>query len=272
MDYIKIFFDFAPDPREPEGWLSWQHLLFSTLVVLLFVAAAVFCGIRARRADEKYTRRVLVVSTVTMLTLEVIKIVLCCFRYHDPLEWLSVLPLFLCSIMLFSMPIATFGHGRAAQSAADFSFIFGPLCMLAGSYLAANYFSGNAVLSYAPMNSVIEHAISGFFGLFLIIAGRVKIERRRYLDYSIILGGFELLAWLANCMNHAPNPINGQEYEDNYMFFTRDSGTPFSIVVTLTGGNPVLYTLAVASLYFIYMFLVIAVYRLINRLIAKKKA
>lgn len=265
MEYIKIFFGFADDPREAAGWMTPRHLIFATAVVLLTVLAAILCARTAKRRGPAWFRRVLKISAAAMLGMETVKIVILCFRNHDPLAFLSALPLFLCSILLFTMPVAAFGRGRAAQSAADFSFIFGPLCMIAGTYLAGNIFSGSPLLSFSLLVSVTEHALSGFFGLFLLLCGGVRIARKRYADYALILLGFEVLAYLADLMNSRPNPLTGNEYQNNYMFFLSEDGTPFSIVAAIAGGNGPLYTILVALLYFVYLFAVLGVYRLIVR-------
>lgn len=268
-EYIRIFFGFADDPRTAEGWFSPTHLLYATGMVILAVLAAVFLGKRAKRKGERTTRRIMIVATCLMLFFELFKIVLICIRNKDPLCWLSMLPLFLCSIMLFAIPIATFAKGRVRQSAIDFSFIFGPLCMLAGNYLAANYFADSPVFRFDSMVSVTTHSISGFFGLFVMIAGLVRIEKRRIPDYCVILGGFELLALAADLINK--NPIAGREYESNYMFFRDSSGTPFSIFENIAGGPGAFYTVLVALSYFAYLFAFLGVYFLIRHLMKKKR-
>lgn len=50
--YMKEFFGFGGYAREPESYLSWQHLLFVTSLMAIMVALAVLFGLRNRNKDE----------------------------------------------------------------------------------------------------------------------------------------------------------------------------------------------------------------------------
>ena len=81
---------------------------------------------------------------------------------------------------------------------------------------------------------------------------------------ALILLTFELLALAVDLLQ------KDSGYMDNYMFFTSDSGTPFTIITTMVGGIPWLYTIAVMLLYFIYMGLFIGGYHLVKKIANKK--
>ena len=46
MNIIKEFFGFGGYQREPEGYLSWQHLTFVSALVVIMIALAAVLGIR----------------------------------------------------------------------------------------------------------------------------------------------------------------------------------------------------------------------------------
>ena len=53
--------------------------------------------------------------------------VLCTRNAGDPAYWQKLLPLFLCSIQLFTLPLAAFTKGRLKNASLDFVLIFGLL-------------------------------------------------------------------------------------------------------------------------------------------------
>ena len=264
-DILKEYFRWTEN-REPEGFLSWQHLTYATFMVALTVFLAVFLGRKFRNCTPEEKDRVVKVAAVVIVCCELFKIVLISIRAHDPWKFRSMLPLFLCSINLFTIPIAAFCRGKFKEYAQDSVFMYGCLCMLAGSYLAANYFDGSPVLSFDPMMSVTTHCIAGFCSLYLGIAGCIRARLRCFLQSLLLIVGIEGIALLANLWNRGSDG----EYESNYMFLSNSAGTPFEIFNTIAGGNQILYTLQVAASYLVYALLFIGVYALILR--AKPKA
>lgn len=262
---IKIYFGFESDPREAEGWLSWQHLLYVTLMVALAVLLAVLLGRKYKNRSEKEKLKVVRIATVVILSCEIFKIVINSVQAHDPLHFLSNLPLFLCSIHLLAMPFAAFGKGRVRETCSDFILVFGPLGCIAGTYLAGNIFGGSPVLSFGPMVSVTTHCISGFVGVYLGISRLARLKKKNLSFTLSILVFFELLAWSAN--QYLKVERFGHSYQHNYMFFTSSDGTPFSICEKIVGGNQVLYTLFVALLYIAYL----AAFAAVWMLCAKRK-
>ena len=154
MPTIRQFFGFEEDPRTPEGWFSWQHLTYVTALVIAVILLGTTVGRHFRGLSFAQRRKPLRVAAVLMLALEAFKIILISIRSGDPWSFRSMLPLFLCSIILFTLPIAAFGRGRLAAAAMNFTFVFGMLCCLAGTYLAANYYDHSPVFRFITNNRV----------------------------------------------------------------------------------------------------------------------
>ena len=127
---MREFFGFGGYQRTPEGYMSWQHLLFVTLLILTAVFLAIFLGRKNRHRPLEERNKVLVVAAIAIDAFELFKIVLLCFREHNPMHWLTNLPLFLCSIQLIALPLAAFSKGRIKEAALDFVSIFGVLGMV----------------------------------------------------------------------------------------------------------------------------------------------
>lgn len=250
---MREFFGFGGYQREAEGFMSWQHLLFVTLLMAAMVSLAVWLGKKYRHSEDSKKNKVLIVSAIAIDSFEIFKIVLLCIRGNDPMSWLYNLPLFLCSIQLITIPLAAFAKGRIREAALDFVFIFGILGAVMGTYGAGNNYGTYPVLCFDNVVSGITHAISGFASLYIVISGMASMKKKNMWISFSILGSFCVLAYIANII-----------IDYNYMFLMRDDGTPYSIFYNLVNGNPVLYPIIVVLLFLVYISIFYYVYFLIT--------
>jgi uncharacterized membrane protein YwaF len=171
---------------------------------------------------------------------EIIKIVLACSQDAD--AWQRVLPLFLCSIQLITIPLAAFSKGRLKEAALDFVSIFGILGAVLGTFGATQNYNAYPVLSFDNVVSGITHTISGFASLYILISGMASMKRKNIWITFGILGFLGVAAYVANiCLDY------------NYMFLMRGDGTPYDIVYNLVAGHPVWYPLSVIGLFLVYI-------------------
>lgn len=256
---MKKFFGFGGYERPAEGYLSWQHLLFVSLLMLVMVALAVFFGRKNRGKDDAQRNKVLIIAALLIDGFELFKIVLTCFRSADPTCWIYELPLFLCSIQLITIPLAAFSKGRLREAALDFVFVFGMLGAVLGTYAAGNNYSSYPVLSFDNAVSGITHSISGFCSLYIVISGSESMKKRNIPITFSILAFFCTAAMIAN-----------YALPYNYMFLMQGDGTPYDILYDLVNGNPVLYPMLVILLFVIYIIAFYFVYYLIKSKTKKK--
>lgn len=239
---ISEFFGFGGYSRTAEGYMSWQHLTFVSLLTLVMILSAVFIGRRNRNKTAKQRNGVLIVSALLIDAFEIFKIIILCIRHEDPLYWINVLPLFLCSIQLITIPLAAFSKGRLKEASLDFVMIFGLLGAILGTYCAGNNYAAYPVISFDNVVSGITHTIAGFASLYIVISGMTSMQKRNIPITTSILGGFCVAAYAANIF-----------VDCNYMFLSRGDGTPYDIVFNLVNGHPVLYPLLVVGLFVIYI-------------------
>lgn len=251
---MREFFGIGGYQREPEGYLSWQHLTFVTILMLLMVFFAIWLGRARKKASKKDQNRVLVVAALLIDGLEIIKIILGCVNSSDPMAWLYNLPLFLCSIQLITIPVAAFCRGRLKEAALDFVLIFGILGAVLGTYGAGQNYAAYPVLGFDNMVSGVTHAIAGFCSLYIVFSGMISMKKRNMPITFGILGGFCAAAFVVNRL-----------IDYNYMFLVRGDGTPYDIFYNLVGGHPVLYPLIVVALFLLYIFAFYSVYFYIEK-------
>ncbi|MBQ3235528.1 MAG: YwaF family protein [Clostridia bacterium] len=258
-EFFREFFGIGGYKREPEGYMSWQHLTFVTFLMIVMVALAVYFGRKNKNSDYKTKNKVLIWAAILIDGFELFKIIMGCVSSKDPLNWLYNLPLFLCSIQLITIPLAAFSKGKVKEASLDFVFVFGILGAVLGTYAAGQNYSAYPVLGFDNVVSGITHSISGFASLYIIISGMQSMKRENSIIVFIIMLAFAIMALIANLT-----------LDYNYMFLMRGDGTPYDIFYNLVKGNAVIYPIIVVLLFAIYIALFYYVYHLIIK--RKKKA
>lgn len=254
---MKEFFGFGGYQRPAEGFLSWQHILFVSILVVIMTILAITFGKINKNKDVKTKNKVLIVAAILIDAFEIFKIIICCIRSNDPFAWKHDLPLFLCSIQLITIPLAAFSKGRVKEASLDFVFIFGLLGALLGTYGAGNNYGTYPVLCFDNVVSGITHCISGFAALYIIISGMQSMKKKNLpITYGILLF-FCVTAYIVNIA-----------IDYNYMFLMRADGTPYAIFYDLLNGHKVFYPLCVVLMFIVY----ITVFYLVYFKIQKRKA
>ena len=239
---MREFFGWGGYTREPEGFLSWQHITFVTAMMVIMVTLAIIFGRKNHDKSAKEKNRVLMISAILIDAFEIFKILLTCFRSGNPLAWLYDLPLFLCSIQLIAIPVAAFSRGKIKSAALDFVLIFGILGAVLGTYGAGNNYGSYPVLCFDNAVSGITHSISGFSSLYIAISGMASMKKKNIPFTFAILFFFCGCAATANAL-----------LDYNYMFLVRGDGTPYDILYSLVGGNPIIYPIGVILLFVLYI-------------------
>ena len=257
---IKEFFGFGGYERPAEGYFSWQHLVSVTALMAVMVFFAVYFGRRNRNRSDRDKNKVIIFSAIFINSLEIIRMVLYCFRSDDPTAWLYILPFWLCSIQMITIPLAAFTKGRIREASLDFVFIFGMLGAVLGTYFAGQNYGTYPVISYDNIHSGLTHATSGFTALYIGIAGMASMKRKNVWISSVVVTVFCIVSYIINII-----------IDYNYMFLMRGDGTPYDLLYNLVGGNPVLYPIGVAVLFYLYIIAFYGVNYLCEKKLHKKK-
>lgn len=241
---MKEFFGIGGYQRTPEGFLSWQHLLFVGSLLALMVILAIILGKRNQLKPDRIKNRVLVYSAILIDSFEIFKIIMICYINDSAEPILHNLPLFLCSIQLIALPLAAFSKNSIKEAATDFVCIFGIIGAVMGTIGAGQNYNAYPVLSFDNVVSGITHSISGFASLYIIISKLTEMKKKNIGITFSILFGFCIAAYVANIT-----------IDYNYMFLMAGDGTPYDILYNLFNGNQILYPLSVIALFVIYIVL-----------------
>ena len=240
--------------RVPEGFLSWQHLLFVSSLLTSMIIMAVVLGIRNRFKDDKHKNFPLIWAAFLIDGFEILKIICLCYRNESFEPILYNLPLFLCSVQLIAIPLAAFSKGVIRSAAIDFVCLFGILGAIFGTIGAGQNYGCYPVLSLDNVVSGITHSISGFASLYIMFARLTKFNIKNIKTTFIILFSFCGLAYVANIT-----------LDYNYMFLMAGDGTPYDILYNLVNGNQIFYPLLVVLLFVVYIAAFYFVYYIISK-------
>lgn len=240
--------------RDAEGAWSWQHILQVSIFIIVMVTLAIIVGRKFKDKTDKEKNKVLIICAFLIDGFELIKIIVLSIRTQDPLRFLYVLPLFLCSIQLLAIPIAAFCKGRLKEACLDFVLTFGILGALFGTVAATQNYSAYPVVSMDNVFSAITHSISGFTSLYIAISGLISLKKENFFITLGILLSFSIMAYIANVA-----------LDYNYMFLMYHDGTPYSIVYNIVGGSAIFYPIMVVGLFVVYVILFYYVYSLIKK-------
>ena len=258
-EIFREFFGIGGYTRQPEGFLSWEHLVFVTSLMVVMVACAVFFGKKNKLADDKIKNKVLIWAAILIDSFELFKIFILCYGQQSFEPILHNLPLFLCSIQLIAIPMAAFCKGRVKEAAVDFVCIFGIVGAVLGVYGAGQNYNAYPVLGFDNVVSGITHSISGFASLYIMISGMGRLKKENIPFTLSILTGFCVMAYVANVL-----------LDYNYMFLMAGDGTPYDILYNLVNGSKVLYPILVVALFYLYIALFYWLFRLFRSKKAKK--
>ena len=258
MEFLREFFGFGEGyKRTPEGYMSSAHLIFVTTLMVLMIGLAVFLGLKNKSKDEKTKNLVLIWCAFLIDGFEIFKIIIVCARSESFEPILRMLPLFLCSIQLITIPLAAFSKGRVKEASIDFVFIFGILGAVLGTYGAGQNYNAYPVLSFDNVVSGVTHSISGFASLYIGISRMTSMRPKNMWITFTVLVSFCVVAYIADVL-----------IPYNYMFLIRGDGTPYDMLYNLVGGNAFLYPLGVVVLFILYISAFYGIYFLVRK--AKK--
>ena len=254
VSVIKEFIGVDGYKREPEGFLSWQHLLFVGLLLTAMTILAIIIGVKSKNSHEKQKNLPLIWSAILIDSFEIFKIFALCLRSESFEPILYNLPLFLCSVQLIAIPLAAFSKGFIRSAAIDFVCLFGILGAIFGTIGAGQNYGCYPVLSLDNVVSGITHSISGFASLYIMFARLTELNIKNIGSTFIILFSFCGLAYVANIT-----------LDYNYMFLMAGDGTPYDIIYNLVNGSKVFYPLLVVLLFVVYIVAFYFIYYIINK-------
>ena len=218
MEVFKYFFthkDFLPPASELPGTLFTPlHIVFCLLLAILVGFASVYCS----KKDESYQNKIFFVLWLLMFISEpLITYYDCCKGATVQFYWDNVLPLWPCSIFLYTAPFAFFGKGKVQYAAYGYICTLGLLGGLVNFVYPANYLSYYSCISLAGFRTLFYHGSMVFVAITILLSNRHSFKGIQSLEQVLLPIIPALIVSIpANIANYLiPNA--------DYMFFKMES-------------------------------------------------
>lgn len=212
---------FAPMGKyEPCGLFTAGY----AVVVIASFAAVALLMFFSRKMQDKDIKRTITACMIIIWSLEIIKII-----FNITVNGVSspnnYIPLYFCSLALYSTPLSCFGRGRIKRCGDVFIAVgctVGGVCALIYPNTSLTFYPAIHFISF---QSAVYHIVMLYMGLLVLTRRYVVLSVNDLIPYGIFV-----LA--AGVVAHAVNLMIGS----NLMFVTRNyPGTPIEWVYDLTG-------------------------------------
>lgn len=208
-----------PGVYEPCGIYNQKHLIMALITLAWVVTAVKLTNVDKKEDVKKIIRNL----TITVWCLEIIKIIYLCAIGQGRIN--RVVPLYYCSLLLYSGLLSSFGKGVAKK--------------MGDVFLATGGIIGGIVFIMFPTTSLPEYpalhfiSIHSFFFHGTMIYLGIIINKFRYIelkfdDIKYYAGLIFIICMIAYVVNRV--------YGSNLMFISQDfPGMPISAVYNHTG-------------------------------------
>ncbi len=154
---------------------QWPGTLFTPMQIIFCGMVAVgigFACFHCAKKEEKYQKRVFFILWLLMFLSEpaIALYDIFCGKTVD-LQWASTLPLWPCSIFLFTAPFAIFGKGNVRYAACGYICTLGLLGGAVNFVYPATYLSRYSCLSMAGFRTIFYHGSMVFTAVTMLLAG-----------------------------------------------------------------------------------------------------
>ncbi len=217
IDLLKNFFthkDFLPPASELPGTLFTPlHFIVSgsTLALVIFLAIVL------SKADERVMKITMTTIWAVSVTLEIIKIFWEMYSGKQVQFFAQgALPLYPCSIFLFTYPIALWAHGLAKRAVCGYVCTLGLLGASINFFYPVNILSSYSIISFSGALTMLSHGMMLLAALIIFIRGELEFKG---------IDSFAKLAVPAVPMLIFSIPVNIVNFTigADYMFFKCDS-------------------------------------------------
>lgn len=174
-----LFDFFSPkDPSHQSELFSTTHLIFLVLSILLMICLLYIF----KNTKEKGMNRYLKFMTFFIAALETTKIIWegsIDISSGNGFNYGGLLPLYLCSMFIYALPIAAFGRGKVKQASLGFLAslgIVGGLSNLIFTQMLIYY----PFFHFSTFVSIIFHFLMAFTGFLIVITNCIKFDKKDY--------------------------------------------------------------------------------------------
>lgn len=209
-----------PGEFKPCGMFTIQHLAIFLITWLCIMLAIKFTKVNQKEDIRKIIRRL----TIFIWVLEILKTIYN-FAIGKGSEINKVVPLYYCSLLLYSGLLSSFGKGILKRIGDVFIATGGIVGGIVFLILPTTSLPEYPVLHFISIHSFLFHGIMIYLGIMVNKYKYIELKFSDIMYYAALIGVICIFAYIVN--------IN---YGSNLMFISRDfPGTPLSTLYNNTG-------------------------------------
>ena len=262
---MEEFLHFLQGEMEVPGIVSWFHFV----MLIPIIASTVLISVFFRNSSEKVYKRIILITWILLIVLEIFKQLIKAFHYGDPSYWeysIRDFPFSICSMVYYLSPILLFVNKEKHPKIVD--AVVGYMCFISlASGLAVCVYTDMVMsrLIFINIQSLVHHGAQVMLGVYIYVWNRKSITIKTVYRSLIAFAITAIIAIVINLLFY-PNFIN--------MFFinpTRITNLPIGSIVQEKAGYPV-YLLAFLAFIALVTFLTYLIETSIYKAMTKKKA
>jgi len=257
-EFIKELFRFTSN--QPGHYLDATHIILASIVSIITIFLGVFLGVKNANKSEEDKIKLILPFAITMWAFSLTHMTMVVIRSGFAQLVRCDLPLFLCDIQYFALIAVCFAKGRLRKAGLDFCICLGILSFAMGVWLNAGTYSETPIWGSTYIYEMVVHAIPGGVALYIMFSKLDSLKIKDIWVTFVILIAFEAVALILDYTIDA-----------NYMFFVRDSGTPFFLFTNWANGNLPLYSFFVWCGMTLYVLVYYGIWELVSFIIKKVK-
>lgn len=218
LSYFFTHKDFLPPADQLPGTMFTPlHFIFAAILLAVIVVSA----LKIAQKDEKTIRIAMGLAWAFVTVGEAIKIV-----WESTtgtvvgMPWGSLTPLYPCSIFMYAMPFAIWGHGKVRYSACGYVCSLGLLGGSINFVYPATVLGEYSCISLAGFQTFFYHGAMVFCTIIMLKSGYHSYkEAKKFSDLLLPAIPLLIVSIPANIMNFSPINSDFMFFKLNSLFF-----------------------------------------------------
>lgn len=262
---MEEFIHFLQGEMEEPRVISWFHFI----ALIPIVAATILVSRFFKNSSEKVYKRILLISWIILIILDIFKQIVKSFHYGNPSYWeysYRDFPFSLCSMIYYFVPIILFFNKGKHPKIVDAAI--GYMCfisLIAGITVCIYSEMATSRLIYINIQTFIHHGAQVVLGVFIYVWNRRSVTIKTFYRSLIAFAITVVIAIIIN-VSFYPHYIN--------MFFITPmfiTNFPVGNIIQEKAGYPV-YLICFLLLITLASYLTYLTETSIYKLVEKKKA
>jgi hypothetical protein len=225
--------------REGPFLFNLEHILF----IIFYITVGIVLAIWLRKKPKDFTRKVLIALWIFTVAIDIPKwsaswyVMIYLGRFPS---YVSMFPLYTCSLFMYITPIALFAKNEKLQTAAkNFTCTMMLPLGFVSIFVALTMTYKCSIFSFYGFHTVLYHSMMYIVSLAMLVSGYYKPQKKDICSSLILFAGILALVYLLNCI-----------LKVDYMYIY--DGSTFTVLSFIINALPhrLVWTLLIMIFYF----------------------